>query len=142
MGIIHTHCLLLLTGYYWDIYIYIYIQWTLQLILIYKGPTDQLKMWTFHSGNLFIVVKVCVEPATIFALADICWIEHQCACDSPEQHSSGFEFSVFPFLRPKLEIPVCLTILGMAGWVKDGFLLFLRALVWREKETASSKCWT
>ena len=48
------------------IYIYIYIWGVLSLISMYKGPTDVFKHKPFHyqRKDLFLVGKVCAEPAT------------------------------------------------------------------------------
>ena len=73
-----------------------------------------MNCWTNYTGVLFLEVKAYVEPATFLGLADNGRMVHHCAADSPEQHSSGFEFRVFPFLRlvdlPNLESPIYPTI--------------------------------
>ena len=48
--------------------------------------------WTTYTGDLFIVVKVCVEPAAILEKVNYRRMVQQCATDSTEQHSSGFSF--------------------------------------------------
>ena len=61
---------------------------------MYNNITVQLKIWTY-AGNLFIVAKVCVEPAILLGWNDYRRMVQECSIDSPEQHSSSsFEFRV------------------------------------------------
>ena len=66
-----------------------------------QRPNSSVKVgncWSNYTSGLFIVVKACVEPATLFGWADCRRIVHEYALDSPEQHSPGLEFS-FPFFK-------------------------------------------
>ena len=64
---------------------------------IYIGRRVELKKrWITCAGDLLLVVKVCIEPATVCRRADNRRIVHQYTADSSEKHISGFEFKVFP----------------------------------------------
>ena len=54
---------------------------------------------TTYMGYLFITVKVCVEHGSLLGRGDNRRMVKQCATDSAEQHSSGFEFKNFPSFR-------------------------------------------
>ena len=78
-----------------------------------------MNRWATYAGDLFIVAKVCGEPATLLELTNNRRMVPQCATDSLEPHSSGFEFRVFPSPRlialPKLETPIYTTFLPSFG---------------------------
>ena len=62
-----------------------------------------LRLINFSTSNytrdLLTVAKFCVEPATLFGWSDNRITMHQCATDSPEQHSSDFNFRDFLSLQ-------------------------------------------
>ena len=47
-----------------------------------------------YTGYLFVVVKVCVEPATLFGWANNRRMAHHWVISFSEQHSRGFEIRV------------------------------------------------
>ena len=51
---------------------------------------------TIYTVDLFIVVKVYIEPGTLFRQADNRRMGNWCITDFSEQNSSSFEFRVFP----------------------------------------------
>ena len=65
-----------------------------------------MNCWTTFA----IAAKVCVEQTTLLGGDDNRRMVHQCATDSPEEHSPDFEFIVFSSPRPviltKLESPI------------------------------------
>ena len=65
---------------------------------MYSSVKD-LIYWITSTDDMFILVKVKVEPARRLEWANYIIIEPQSVTYSSEQHSSGFEFRVFPSLK-------------------------------------------
>ena len=89
--------------------IFSYQWWDLYLCISYEYTT----------GNLFIVLKACVGPASFFRWADNRLMVYQCATDSVDHHSSHFEFKVFHFQSTQL----------FTLERRDSFMFFSRSLV-------------
>ena len=87
------------------IYIYIYTQ---RYVYLYdrlfarsrgtRSPIKDMNHWITFISNLFILVEVSVEPATIFGWLDNRKMAHQCSAYSSKEHSklnSEFFFEWF-----------------------------------------------
>ena len=64
--------------------------------LIVQGSISLVKdviCLTTHTEDLFIEMKVCVEPAKLFGWADNRRMVHKCVIDSHKQQFLGFELS-------------------------------------------------
>ena len=88
----------------------------------------QFNCWTSFTGDSFIVVKACVESATLFRWGDYWRMMHHYAADS----LNG---------TLQLENPVCPIIISW-GRRRDSFMPFLRLLALSETQTALSRNWT
>ena len=63
-----------------------------------------------YVSDLFAVSTACLEPAIIFRWADTRRMVHGHATNSPQPHSSGFEYQVsppWPFALARVEGSVC-----------------------------------
>ena len=73
------------------------------VVLDVWGPNISVKDMNYsttNTGDLFIVLKICVEPATFLGDSENRRMVIPYVTDSPETLSLGFEFRVFSFPKP------------------------------------------
>ena len=96
---------------------HIYIWFTLPSILMETCPNSSVKdvnRCITGTSDLFIVMKVCVEPARLSACADNRRMVYQCVTDSPEKQILN-SYSPRMFTVWRLESSVYPTILSPLG---------------------------
>ena len=76
-----------------------------------------------NTGDLFIVAKAWVEPATLFECADNKRMSHDSAMDS-QNNPSEFFYQLLSFPRPAVlsrpKDPICPTTLPITGRRSNG----------------------
>ena len=60
-----------------------------------KSSVKHWKRWTTKTSDFFVAVKTCVESVTLLGYVYKRIMVRQYASNSPEQHSSDFEFRMF-----------------------------------------------